>query len=95
MIMYKCTWKWEKRRGYIPKECINMIYLILGIVYGVCLFLCYRQGFKDGLNVKQTNNIPPIIKPSTGENKQESDYFIEGLNNILAYNGTPQEVSDD
>lgn len=72
-----------------------MIFLLIGIFFGICLFLCYRAGFKDGLNVSNTNTLPPIFKPNTGENKQVTDDFMEGLNNILSYNGTPQEVMDD
>jgi len=81
-----------------------MEYTIMGIAFGLCLFLCplmaYRRGLQDGLAVGQGKTPVPIKGPikamqehrEAKQTKQEQDKFRDGLANLLAYDGTPQEV---
>lgn len=84
-----------------------MTYQILSIVLGLCFFvvplLAYRRGLKDGLNIQQGKQPEPIKSPvqhirdrkEQKEAEKEQDMMMEGLQNILSYDGEPQEVGDD
>lgn len=79
-----------------------MEYAILGIAYGLCLFilplLAYRRGLQDGLNVQQGKPVEPLKTPvqvvkeyrQAKEEQKKTDVILEGLANILAYDGEPQ-----
>ena len=77
-----------------------MLYAIMGIAFGLCFFIlplwAYRRGLKDGLDIRQGKPITPIQKPHIKPNKasDEVSKFIEGLNNIMAYDGEPQKGAD-
>jgi hypothetical protein len=77
-----------------------MLYAIMGIVFGLCLFIlplwAYRKGVQDGLSIQQGKPIAPIQKPLTKANKasDEVSKFIEGINNIMAYDGETQKGVD-
>lgn len=84
-----------------------MEYIVAGIVFGLCFFIvpvwAYRKGLKDGLAVSQGRAIEPIKNPvqvvqenrAARHTKAEQDRFREGLNNLLSYDGSPQEVKKD
>lgn len=73
---------------------------ILSIVLGLCFFIvplwAYRLGLKDGLNIKHDKPIEtigikvpnPFEKVKTDES---NDKMTEGINNIMNYDGNPQE----
>jgi len=81
-----------------------MEYTIMGIAFGLCLFLCplmaYRRGLQDGLAVGQGKTPEPLKGPlqvakeykEQRQVKQDQDKFRDGLANLLAYDGSPQEV---
>lgn len=80
--------------------------LILGAVIGLCFFIvpmwAYRRGIKDGLAIQQGKAPEPIKTPSqviqshkeAKQVKATQDQFMQGLNNILSYDGTPQKAGD-
>jgi len=79
----------------------------LSAVLGLCFFMlpmwAYRKGLKDGLAVGQGKTPEPIKTPvrmyqehqEAKQTKEEQDLFREGLANLLAYEGNPQEVTKD
>jgi hypothetical protein len=79
---------------------------ILSIVLGLCFFILplwtYRKGLQDGLNIKQDKPIEPI-RPNLANNpfykaktKVEEDKMMQGLQNIMSYDGNPQkEVKEE
>jgi hypothetical protein len=77
-----------------------MLYAIMGIAFGLCFFIlplwAYRKGVQDGLNIQQGKPITPIQKPLKTPNKasDEVSKFIEGINNIMAYDGETQKGVD-
>lgn len=84
-----------------------MVGLILGAVIALGFsFMClwaYRKGLKDGLEVNQGKDIAPIKTPlkvaqdfqQAKEEKEEYNKVLQGYNNLLNYDGTPQkEVSN-
>jgi hypothetical protein len=80
-----------------------MILNILSIVLGLCFFLiplwAYRQGLKDGLSIKQDKpieNLPKLTTPfQKAQTKVENDKLSEGLQNIMSYDGSSQEVKEE
>lgn len=83
-----------------------MEYAIIGIAFGLCLFIlplwAYRRGLKDGIALNQGKSIAPIQTPVQAftqhvERKQEKkeakaqeDAMTTGLANLMAYDGNPQ-----
>lgn len=88
-----------------------MEYMIAGTVIGLCLFIlplwAYRRGLKDGLDLQQGKHIEPIQNPVQAitshvekqhekkQSKEKDDLFAQGLQNLLAYDGTPQRKEDE
>lgn len=84
-----------------------MEYLIIGTVLGLCLFIIpmwsYRRGLKDGLAINQGKTPEPIKTPvaavknhyTAKKSKEEEDKVTQGLQNILSYDGSPQEVKHE
>lgn len=84
-----------------------MEYAILSTVLGLSFFIVpvffYRKGLQDGLNISQGKPIQQITNPITAVNnlinerktKQDVNEFIEGFNNMMMYNGKPQEVKTE
>lgn len=80
-----------------------MIELIIGALIGGCFFIvplwAYRRGLKDGLAISNNRTIEPIKTPAQvireevqrTEDKKDTDQFIQGLNNLLSYDGVPQK----
>lgn len=80
-----------------------MIELIIGALIGGCFFIvplwAYRRGLKDGLAISNNRTIEPIKTPmqvireevQRTEDKKDTDQFIQGLNNLLSYDGVPQK----
>lgn len=83
-----------------------MLYGIMGTVYGLCLFILpvwmYRRGIKDGLSLSQGKQPEPLKTPVQAFKqarqakviKQEQDKLMQGLQNILSYDGTEQKAGD-
>lgn len=83
-----------------------MEYAIMGLTFGLCLFIlpfwAYRRGIKDGLALNQGKPIEPIQNPvktiiqhvetraEKKETKEASSAMIEGFNNLMSYNGDDQ-----
>jgi len=72
---------------------------IMIVAFFMC-FLVYRQGIKDGQRLQHEQTIQPIIKsPVTAykehtegkEVKADSKVIMQGIENMLAYDGTPQK----
>lgn len=81
-------------------------YIIAGCVMLLGFFvpiICYRIGLKEGYEMAKGKTPSPIQSPvkkitegieNRKENKQakeERKTFLEGLNNIMNYDGEPQE----
>jgi hypothetical protein len=81
----------------------NVIIQILSIVLGLCFFIvpvwAYRQGLKDGLNIKQDKPIEPLPRLTTPFQKAQTDVatdkMMEGLHNLMSYDGNPQKPKED
>ncbi|OUS72987.1 hypothetical protein B1748_23550 [Paenibacillus sp. MY03] len=87
-----------------------MEYLVGGVVFGLCLFIlplwAYRRGLKDGLALNQGKTIEPIANPvqavqshiqrshESKETKAANAHMMEGLANLMAYDGTPQKEGE-
>jgi len=84
-----------------------MQYLIYSAVLGtafflVCLF-AYERGLAVGLRMGRGEPPEPIKGPVTAvreykerkEAKAEADAFMQGLNNLFSYDGTPQKGAED
>jgi hypothetical protein len=87
-----------------------MEYTIIGITFGLCLFIlplwAYRRGLKDGLSLNKGQTIAPIQTPVQAytahvERKAEvkkanevEDKITDGLANLMAYDGTPQKAKE-
>jgi len=81
---------------YIIAGCVSILGFFVPII-------CYRLGIKEGYEMANGKMPKPIKNPikavSEGienrkENKQakeERKTFLEGLNNLMAYDGEPQE----
>lgn len=62
-------------------------------------FWAYRRGIKDGMALGDSKPLEPIKNPvkviqehkEAKETKKEADQFMQGLNNMLNYDGTPQK----
>lgn len=81
-----------------------MIYILVGTANGLLLFLCvlkaYALGLRHGKELIKGN--APTIKlnpiqairehAEAKENKKQNDLIAEGLQNLMNYNGEPQEV---
>jgi len=82
-----------------------MPYIVAGLVlFFLCpsLFFVYRLGLKDGLAIQHgAKTIEPIPTPieyiekrrEAKEIKEQEAELADGLANLFAYNGKPQEVS--
>lgn len=84
-----------------------MEYAIMGLTFGLCLFIlplwAYRRGLKDGLALNQGKPIEPIQNPVTSfveyrekqtekkEVKQTNRAMEEGIANVMSYTGDSQE----
>ena len=55
-------------------------------------FYSYRKGLQDGLSINKGKELTPIIKVQPKETEKPIDVFMQGLENILSYDGTDQEV---
>jgi hypothetical protein len=71
---------------------------ILSIVLGLCFFIlplwAYRKGLQDGLNIKQDKPMEPIKIPTPYQKvktDESTDKMMQGLNNIMSYDGNPQK----
>lgn len=74
-----------------------MEYAIMGMVYGLCLFIipfwAYRKGLQDGLSIKKDKPIQPIASPVTAvtkafekvRDKTEEDKLAQGMQNLMSY----------
>lgn len=78
--------------------------MLIGAVIGLSLFIvpmwAYRRGLQDGLAIKKDKPIEPIkapIKTDYTKKKEDEahDKMLQGLQNIMQYDGTPQEVKED
>jgi len=71
---------------------ITAAYIIAAFFMG---FLTYRKGLKEGLNISKgkENPIEPIIKNNVVkmQSKKPEDIIMQGIENILLYDGTPQK----
>lgn len=81
-----------------------MEYVYLSAIIGLCFFnfFAYRRGLKDGLSLNQGKSIEPIQGPvavvqkhldsrtQAKEAKAAEDKTMQGLANLMAYDGTPQ-----
>lgn len=84
-----------------------MIFQILSVVLGLAFFIvplwAYRRGLKDGLAINQGKSIEPIQNPVQAvtkhyeqkKGKGEEDKMMQGLTNIMSYDGNPQKVGED
>jgi len=72
-----------------------MEYLIIVtfIVAFLMSFFAYRMGIKDGISLGNSKPLEPIKNPLKKESSEstEQDKYIEGLQNILNYDGNPQK----
>jgi hypothetical protein len=76
---------------YILAGCI----LLLGFFMPV---ICYRKGLKEGYEMAKGKLPEPIKSPvkavqeviKSSKEKKETDEFLEGLNNLINYDGNPQ-----
>ncbi|OMF38780.1 hypothetical protein BK133_00825 [Paenibacillus sp. FSL H8-0548] len=71
-----------------------MEYAIMGIVFGLCLFIvplwAYRRGLQDGLGIRRDKPIQPItpIIPKPFEKAKasvEEDKMMQGMQNLMSY----------
>lgn len=83
-----------------------MEYAIMGLTFGLCLFIlplwAYRKGLNDGLALNQGKPIEPIQNPITAivkhveavaekkEIKANNDYVAQGVANLMSYDGNDQ-----
>jgi hypothetical protein len=83
-----------------------MEYAIMGLTFGLCLFIlplwAYRRGLKDGLALNQGKPIEPIQNPvktvmqyvetraEKKETKEANNALQEGFNNLMSYDGSDQ-----
>ena len=88
-----------------------MEYAIMGLTFGLCLFIlplwAYRRGLKDGLALNQGKPIEPIQNPVRAyteyreqraekkEVKEANSAMMEGFNNIMGYTGDPQKKAGE
>lgn len=80
-----------------------MLYIIAGVVFGLCLLFTYIAGLKQGLKLAQGKPPEQIIKPiqdivanhAAKEATAETDRIIEGWNNIMSYTGEPQKPQEE
>lgn len=88
-----------------------MEYAIIGIAFGLCLFVlplwAYRRGLQDGLALNQGKSIEPIKNPvqaytehreakkESKEAKAAEDLISQGLANLMSYDGTEQKKAGD
>jgi hypothetical protein len=76
-------------------------------ILGLCFFMvplwAYRKGLKDGLAINRgAGNIEPIRSPIQIMKQQkevkaakiQQDKMLEGLQNLLSYDGSKQEGSE-
>lgn len=76
-----------------------MIGLSVGMVFFIVSIKAYTIGLKHGKEIKQGNTPEIKVNPVTifkdhkqeVENKKQNDLVMEGINNILSYNGLSQE----
>ena len=56
---------------------------------------CYRKGLKEGFEMAQGKapHNEPITSKKPEKMSEEQLKYIEGLNNLLSYDGEPQGVS--
>ncbi len=88
-----------------------MEYAIMGLTFGLCLFIlplwAYRKGLTDGLKLNQGKPIEPIQNPVVAyteyreqraekkEVKAANDTLSEGLANLMSYDGSPQKKAGE
>jgi len=71
--------------------------LILATALGCLItFVAYRQGLKDGQQLKRDQSIKPIVKSPVKVYKEvkeakEVEVFDQGITNLMAYDGTEQK----
>ena len=71
--------------------------LILATALGCLItFVAYRQGLKDGQQLKREQSIKPIVKSPVKVYKEvkeakEVEVFDQGITNLMAYDGTEQK----
>jgi hypothetical protein len=71
--------------------------LILATALGCLItFVAYRQGIKDGQQLKRDQSIKPIVKSPVKVYKEakeakEVEVFDQGITNLMAYDGTEQK----
>ena len=71
--------------------------LILATALGCLItFVAYRQGIKDGQQLKREQSIKPIVKSPVKVYKEvkeakEVEVFDQGITNLMAYDGTEQK----
>lgn len=84
-------------------------YFVTAILFIAFLFvfLGYRMGLNDGINIQKGKEIKPISNPVTATykavteikdgsvQKKEEKEFIDQLNNLFGYDGTPQKKGDE
>lgn len=76
---------------------------ILGLFFFIVPVWTYRKGLQDGLNIKKDKPIEPIKNPiqaiqehkQAKKDQQEVDTFMEGFNNLMSYDGTPQKAGEE
>jgi hypothetical protein len=81
-----------------------MIMTLTGIAFGLCFFIvpmwAYRQGLRDGLAIQNgAKTIEPIPTPieyvekrkEAKEVKAQEAELADGLANLFAYDGKPQQ----
>lgn len=83
-----------------------MEYTIIGVTFGLCLFIlplwAYRRGLKDGLAIQQGKAPEPIKTPvamykqhtEVKEAKREQSKLSQGIHNLMSYDGSPQEEGE-
>ena len=72
---------------------MEYVMLVIGVILG---FLIYRQGIKDGQQVKREQVLKPIVKSPVKvlaevKEHKESDRVSDGIANLMAFDGNKQE----
>ncbi len=73
-----------------------MFISIVSVIFGLGLFIvplwAYRRGLQDGLALSKGRPIEPLKLPTIqNPEKPIPDAVSEGIANIFAYDGTPQD----
>lgn len=71
-----------------------MLFEIIALLSPLLCIWCYRQGVRDGMNVKAGKRPDPIIKRPPRPPNKEQQYFNAIERNLEAYDGTDKHQKE-